>query len=464
MFDTSPEEITDGSLLRALLLLAAPLIAQNLTQVVQQIVDIFWVGRLGAEAVAAVGLVFPVVSVLAVLVAITPHVATQVLVAQRVGADAEADARVVTVHGVGLGVLAGVVVAAVAHVGAIPIVSLFGADPTVQRLAATYLSTWVLLLPFAGASDALEGAFTGIGDSRAAFYVTLVTVGVNVVLDPVLVLGLGPVEPMGVRGAAVATVLGYASGFLLAAVLVLGPRESLSLSTADLRFDPDVVSEVVAVGGPLTAQRLAQDAVRLLLVGVVSAVGGTAALAAYTVGGRVASVATIPASGLQQATQSVVGQNLGAEQPARANRATWLGVGVAVVALAAVGAGQLLVPDSLVRLFVPDAGGETLSLAVVYLQILAYGYWAIGAAYLFQAGFNAASRTRASLAVSLFQYWGVRVPVAAVGAYLLGLDAVGVFWAVTVSNVVAALVAGGYYYYRSDHGLHRQAATAVGGD
>ena len=464
MLDTSPEEITDGSLLRALLLLAAPLIAQNLTQVVQQLVDVFWVGRLGAEAVAAVGLVFPVVSVLAVLVALTPHVATQVLVSQRVGAGAEAEARVVAVHGVGLGVLVGVVVAAAAHVAAGPIVSLFGADPTVQRLAESYLSTWVFLLPFAGASDALEGAFTGTGDSRAALYVTLVTVGVNVVLDPVLVLGLWAVEPMGVRGAAAATVLGYASGLLLATALALGSRESLSLSAGDLRFDPDLVAEAVAVGGPLTAQRLAQDAVGLLLVGVVSAVGGTAALAAYTVGGRVASVATIPASGLQQATQSVVGQNLGAEQPARANRATWLGVGVAVVALAAVGAGQLLVPASLVRLFVPDAGGAALSLAVVYLQILAYGYWAIGAAYLFQAGFNAAGRTRASLAVSLFQYWGVRVPVATVGAYLLGLDAVGVFWAVTVSNVVAALVAGGYYSYRSDRGLHRQAAAAVGGD
>jgi putative MATE family efflux protein len=464
MFDTSPEEITDGSLLRALVLLAAPLIAQNLTQVVQQVVDIFWVGRLGAEAVAAVGLVFPVVSVLAVLVALTPHVATQVLVSQRVGAGDEAGARVVAVHGVAIGVLAGVVVAAAGRLAAEPIVSLFAPGPTVGRLAVDYLSTWVLLLPFAGASDALEGAFTGSGDSRAALYITLVTVGVNVALDPVLVLGLGTVDAMGVRGAAAATVLGSAAGFLLAVALALGPRASVSLSTADLRFDADLLSEAVAVGGPLTGQRLVQDGVRLLLVGVVSAVGGAAGLAAYTIGGRVASVATIPAGGLQQATQSVVGQNLGAEQPARANRATWLGVAVAVVALGLVGAGQLLVPASLVRLFVPDADAGTLSLAVVYLQILAYGYWAIGASYLFQAGFNAANRTWTSFALSLFQYWGVRLPVAAAAAYLLGLDAVGVFWAVTLSNVVAAVVAGGYYHYRSDRGLHRRAVTAVGGD
>jgi putative MATE family efflux protein len=464
MIGTSPEEITDGSLLRALLVLAAPLIAQNLTQVVQQVVDIFWVGRLGAEAVAAVGLVFPVTAVLGVLVALTPHVATQVLVSQRVGAGDEAGARVVAVHGVAIGVFAGVVVAVAGHAAAESIVSLFGAGPTVRRLAIDYLSTWVFLLPFVGASDALEGAFTGFGDSRAALYITLVTVGVNVALDPVLVLGLGPVEAMGVRGAATATVLGYTTGLLLAITLALGPRESVSLSTADLRFDADLVSEAVAVGGPLTVQRLVQDAVRLLLVGVVSAVGGAAGLAAYTIGGRVASVATIPAGGLQQAAQSVVGQNLGAEQPARADRATWLGVAVAAVALGLVGAGQLLVPESLVRLFVPDADAGTLSLAVVYLRILAYGYWAIGASYLFQAGFNAANRTRASLVLSLVQYWGVRLPVAAVGAYLLGLDAVGVFWAVTVSNVVAAVVAGGYYHYRSGRGLHRRAVTGVGSD
>jgi putative MATE family efflux protein len=464
MFDISSEEITEGSLARALLLLAAPIFAQNLTQVAQQVVDVFWLGRLGSTAVAAVGLTFPVAGVLTVLVVITPHVGTQVLVSQRVGAGDSAGARRATVHGVGVGVLVGVAVAAIASFGADPIVSLLGADPAVERLAVIYLSTYVLFLPFAGASDALEGAFTGTGDSRAALYVTLVTVAVNVVLDPVLILGFGPIEAMGIRGAALATVLGYVSGFLLSAAMALGLRESLTLSRRDATFDPDIVRSLFDVGGPITGQRIAQDAVRILLVGVVAAVGGAAGLAAYTVGSRVASVAVIPASGLQQAAQSVVGQNLGAEQPDRANRATWVGVAIAVVALSAVGAAQLAAPEAVARLFVPGGDDRTLRLAALYLEVLAYGYWAIGAAYLFQSGFNAASRTRVSLTVSLFQYWGVRLPIALVGAYALGLGVFAVFWAVTLSNVVAAVLAGGYYHYTAERGLYDEAARAIAGD
>ncbi|WP_129114033.1 MATE family efflux transporter [Halegenticoccus tardaugens] len=465
MLDLSKEDITEGPIPRALLLLAAPLLVQNVTQVIQQIVDIFWLGRMTgtADPVAAVGLNYPIVSVFLMLAVFAPFVGTQVLVAQRVGGDDPAGARSVAFHGATMGLAFGVVVAAVAAAGAGPIVRAVGAGPAIAGMATAYLATYALVLPFAAVSDAVEGAFVGWGDSRAALYVTVTAVGVNVVLDPILIFGYGLIPPLGVRGAALATVLGTATGMSLAVAMAVGPRGSLSLSPADVGFETRTYREILDVGAPLVGQRLAQDGVRVLIVGIVASVGGAAGLAAYTIGARVASVAFIPATGLQQAAQSIVGQNLGAEKPARAGQTTWVGAGIAAAALSVVGAVQWLFPGTIAQLFVPEIGPDALSLTISYLQILAYGYWAIGASYLFLAGFNGASRTRTSMAVSLVQYWGVRLPVAAVGAYALDMGVAAVFWAVTLSNVAAALGAGAYYYYTTQAGMLERAAERAAG-
>jgi len=122
---------------------------------------------------------------------------------------------------------------------------------------------------------------------------------------------------------------------------------------------------------------------------------------------------------------------------------------------------QWLVPGALTHLFVPGMSAAGTRLTVDYLRILAYGYWAIGASYLFLAGFNGARRTGTSLAVSLLQYWGVRLPLAAVGAYWLGYGIHAVFWAVTLSNVAAAVGAGLYYRYTTNDGMLDRAANAA---
>ncbi len=173
---------------------------------------------------------------------------------------------------------------------------------------------------------------------------------------------------------------------------------------------------------------------------------------------RVASVAVIPALGLQQAAQSVVGQNLGARSPDRARRATWIGVAIAAGGLAVVGALQWLFPLPIAEVFVPGASPAAAELTVDYLRILAYGYPAIGATYLVLAGFNGARRTRTSMVATLLQYWGVRVPVAALGAVTLGLGVLAAFWAVTLSNVLAAVGAAIYYRYASGRGMLERAA------
>lgn len=458
MLEVSREEITGGSLSKALLVLAAPLFVQNLVQVLQQVVDIFWLGRLGGDAVAAVGLSFPVTSVLLAVV-VGSAVGTQVLVSQRAGADDLVASRRAAVNGTVLGFVAGLLVGSVTAVLASRIVAPLAPDAAVAELAAVYLGVYALALPIFGATDSLESSFVGWGDSRAALYVNAVAVAINVILDPVLIFGWGPSPEFGVAGAALATGVGYAGGLLLGVVMFVRGRDGFVLERDVLTFEPDDVREIVDIGWPNAGQHLASQGVRVAMVAIVGAVGGAAGLAAYTVGARIASVAFIPAVGLQRAAQSVVGQNLGADRPDRARRATWLGVAIAAGGLAVVGGAQWLVPDVLADALFPDATPIEFEYTVAYLRILAYGYWAIGATYLLQAGFNGARRTRTSMIASLGQYWGVRLPVAAAAAYVLEASVTAVFWAVTVSNVAAAIGLAVYYWYETARGMNTRAAT-----
>jgi len=461
MFDVSRDEITEGSLVRSLLLLAAPLVVQNLVQVVQNVVDTFWVGRLGEGAVAAVGASIPVMAFVFSATIVT-FTGTQVLVSQRVGADDLAGGRRAAFHGVTLALGVGAIVGGAVVVGADPIASLVISEPGVTAQAATYLGTVMLALPFMAASDAIEGGFVGWGDSRAALYVNVTAVVVNIGLDPFLILGWGPFEPMGVRGAAIATAVGYTAGFVLALGLLVNGRDGYTITRESVGFDPAEFREILEVGLPRGGQQAASQSVRVVIIGLVSAVGGPAGLAAYTVGARVASVAFIPAQGLSGAAQSVVGQNLGAGNPGRARRTTWVGAAVAAVGLTVTGLAQWIAPELLVTLFVPDISARGLALSVDYLQILVLGYWAIGATYVFNAGFNGARRTKVSMIAGLLQYWAVRLPIAAVGALWLDYGVHAVFWAVTLSNVAAAVGAGAYYYYTTNNGMLRRAADRVG--
>lgn len=473
MFDVSSEEITDGPLLRSLLVLAAPLLVQNVVQVGQQVIDLFWVGRLSGEAVAAIGLVFPLTTLLFAVVLVTPFVGTQVLVSQRVGRDDREAARRATFTGVAVGLGLAVVFGAATVLVSRPLIDLMtatrpaGVAGEVPRLAAAYLGVLALGLPLLVLTDTLEAAYVGWGDSRASLYMNVLAVALNLVLDPLLIFGVGPFPGLGIEGAALASVLGGGGGALLGFALVARGRNDgmLSRAAATLRFDE--AYELLDVGLPTSGQRIAQQTARLVVVVVVFTVGGAAGLAAYSVGIRVAAVAVIPAAGLQQAGQSVVGQNLGAGRPDRADRATWLGVAVAGGGLAAIGAGQWLLPGVLTDLFVPSLDATGRALSIDYLRILAIGYPAIGAAYLLQAGFNGARRTRTSFAASLLQYWFVRVPVAVGGAYLLGFEPVAiyaVFWATTISNLVEMAGLGIYYRHEAGGGMFSRAAERAGAD
>ncbi|MFB6139488.1 MAG: MATE family efflux transporter [Halosimplex sp.] len=457
MFDVSREEIVGGSLVRALVVLAGPLVAQNFALVAQSVVDLFWVGRLGGAAVAAVGLATVVVALLTVPLQAF-FTGSQVVTSQRVGADETAAARRVPFTAAAGAVAVAAVLGLGLVVWASPVAGLLTGDAAVHSMAAEYLTAYALALVAVAASDTLESGFTGWGDTGAALYVNLTAIVVNVIFDPLLILGWGGFPRLGLFGAALATAVGYAVGAVSALALAARGRRGFRLTRDAVRPRLESAREIVDVGLPIAGQSTGRQVARVGMVWVASAVGGPAGLAAYHIGSQVATVAFVPAQGLAQAATSVVGQNLGAEQPSRARRATWVGIAIAAVALALVGAVQWLVPAPIAHVFVPDLSGQALEYTVLYLQILAYGYWALGAIYTVEAGFNGAGNTDVSMYSTLVQYWAVRLPVALVGAYVLDLGVAAVFWGVTLSNVAAALWLAAYFYRSTDRGMLDRAA------
>ena len=491
MLGVSPEDITEGPLLRALVLVAAPLLAQNFVLVFQQVVDVVFLGRLSGDAVAAVGLVTPLTALVTGAAIFTPTVGTQVLGAQRVGDDDEAGARTVFFTGLALAVAIGLGVGLPAAAFAEPLVGLFGVlspaagGERVLSLGAAYLSVWAAGIALVALSDTVEAGFVAWGDSRAALYLNLVALALNVLLDAVLIFGFAdsPVfgvlgargleatlfaatgfAGLGVEGAALATVLGYAGGALAGLAMVARGRNGGMLSRARATLDTEVVRELLDVGLPTGAQEAGRQVIRVVIVAVVFAAGGAAGLAAFVVGARVATVAFVPAGGLRSAAQTVVGQNVGAGNTDRAARTAWLGAGLIAAGLGVLGGLQLLAPGAIAAAVAPTLDGAALDLTVRYLEILAYGYPALGAIYLFQAGFDGAGRTRTSFASVMVQYLGVRLPLAAGAVFLLGTGVVGVFWAVTVSNVAAAVGLAAYFRHSVSDGMFSRAAEGAAAD
>ncbi len=404
MFDVDRETITDGPVSRVLLLLAAPLVAQNFVYVANSLVDTFWLGRVSEDAVAAVGLSLPIQSLLGAVVVVAA-VGTQLLVAQRAGDEDDAGARRVGVNGglVALAVTASVAVPVAVH--AEGLVRFLGADRALAGTTATYLAIVVAVLPVGAVGDTVENCFTACGDTRAVLHVSVASVLVNLVAAPVLIFGFGPAPALGVAGAALGTALASVVGLGHALAYAAGiGRDTFRLTRDAFVVDAGDLREVVAIGLPLGGQRGVSELVRVLVVSLVAIAGGAAGVAAYTVGARVATLAIVPALGVQQAAQSMIGQNLGADAPRRARRTTAAGTGIVVAGFLALGAVQFLFAGGIVDLLAPDLTPTGRSFAALYLRILAVSYPALGGTYTLLAGFNGASRTRTSFVADLFKY------------------------------------------------------------
>jgi putative MATE family efflux protein len=408
--------LTDGDLVRPLFRLAWPIVVTELLQVTYNLADTFWLGRLSTDAVAAVSLAFPII-LLFIALGGGLTVAGSTLVAQYVGAGSDRSAGAVaggtlTVVG-GFATVIGVVGALIAG----PALSLLPASGAtgqqVLPLAVRYMRVFFLGLPFLFGFFVFAALMRGYGNTRTPMVVTAVSVVFNVILDPVLIFGWGPVPALGIEGAAVATILARGSGSLLGLYVLfatdLGPAVTLSDFVPDLA----VVRRILTVGVPAALEQSANSLGLITLTAMVVTFRPEV-VAAYGLGNRLTSLVFLPALGLGRATNTMVGQNLGAGKPDRAERAVWLAAGVGSALMLGVGVLAYLFPEPAVAVFIGTEGAsarETIRLGAQYIRVRAFEFGFIGLFQTMLGAYRGAGNTRTALGFSLVALWVGRVPI-----------------------------------------------------
>jgi len=438
----SHQDFTSGDLNRAILLLAIPMVLEMVLESLFAIVDVFFVGRIGANAVATVGLTESLLS-LVFAVAMGLSLSTTAMVARRIGEKDHEGAAVAGVQAIILGLSVSVVIGVPCLIFAPNLLRLMGASQEIVASGSGYArialgGSGVVLMLFLN-----NAIFRGAGDAAIAMRLLWVSNIINLVLDPCLIFGLGPFPRLGVTGAALATFTGRSIGVAYQFYRLLRGTERLRILRRQIRVDFEILMRLVRVSLTGILQFAIAHTSWIGLVRIVS-IFGAAALAGYTIAIRILIFVILPSWGLSNAAATLVGQNLGAGQPDRAETSVWRTGFYNMLFLGTIGVIMVLFAEPIVRLFTHDP--EVLPLAASCLRILSYGN--IGYAYgmvMLQA-FNGAGDTITPTWVNLFGFWFLEIPLAYWLAIPLGLQSKGAFFSIVVAE--AAIAAAGIILFK----------------
>jgi putative MATE family efflux protein len=431
----SHQDYTTGNLNRAILLLAIPMVLEMVLESLFAVVDVFFVGRLGADAVATVGLTESLLS-LVFAVAIGFSMSTTAMVARRIGEKDPEDASIAGVQAVILGLTVSLAVGIPSFIFAPRLLQLMGASPDIVATGSGYAR---IALGGSGAILMLflnNAIFRGAGDAAIAMRLLWISNIINLILDPCLIFGLGPFPRLGVTGAALATFTGRSIGVLYQFCRLGRGTERLPGLARHLRVNLKVLWRLIRVSITGILQFAIAHTSWIGLVRIVSTFGA-AALAGYTIAIRIVIFAILPSWGLSNAAATLVGQNLGAGKPDRAETSVWRTGFYNMLFLGGVGVILIMFAEPTVRLFTHDP--EVIPLAASCLRILSYGN--IGYAYgmvMLQA-FNGAGDTITPTWVNLFGFWFLEIPLAYWLAIPMNLRSKGVFFSIVIAEGSIAL-------------------------
>jgi putative MATE family efflux protein len=432
----SHADYTKGPVGRAILLLSIPMVLEMLMESVFAVVDVFFVARLGADAIATVGLTESMLTII-FTVALGLSIGATAMVSRRIGEqDAEGAART-AVQVMALGIIIAVALGITGALLAPRLLVLMGASPGVIAQGSNYtrvllggnISVMMLFL--------INAIFRGAGDAAIAMRVLWFANAINILLGPCFIFGLGPFPKLGVTGAAVATTIGRGTGALFAFSRLIRPGGRIHLTRRHLRLEPDVMLRLLRLSSSATLQVFIGMASWIGLIRIISGFG-SAALAGYTIGMRVILFALLPSWGMSNAAATMVGQALGARKPERAERAVWKAGFYNTCFLGIVGLLFVIFAGPIVRLFTSDSA--VLPYGIDCLRIVACGFLFYAYGMVVTQSFNGAGDTFTPTLINLFVFWFWEIPLAYALAIPFGLGPRGAFLAVTISFSLFAVV------------------------
>ncbi|WP_227134675.1 MATE family efflux transporter [Halorubellus salinus] len=458
---TRDVNLTDGDLLKPLLVLSLPIVLSQLLQVGYNLADTFWVGRLGQEAVSALSYSWPLVFLM-ISVAGGFTVAGTVLVAQNKGAGNDDRVNYVAGQTIAFVTVVALAFSALGYVLSPWLVDLVGATPgsVEYQLSVEYTRTIFIGVLFMFGFFIFQALLQGWGDTRTPLYLMAVGVALNVVLDPFLILGfqenvllswlgldslqsslyaLTGFDGFGVQGAAIATVVSRGLGAILGFVWLFSGKVGIHLSVSDVVLDWSMVKRIVSLGAPASVEQSTR-ALGITVLTALVAFAGDDAVAALGIGNRINSLVFLPALGLARGTETVVGQNLGTQQAGRARKAVLYSSAIVAGVLALVGVVAYAFAGPITSVFIADAP-DVVALGADYLRIIGPTFLFIGVFQVVQGAFRGSGSTRLAMTFAILSLWVFRLPLAYVFQEVLGMGASGVWWAIAASNVLSMLAA-----------------------
>jgi putative MATE family efflux protein len=426
----SHQNYTEGNLNRTILLLAIPMVLEMVLESLFAVVDVFFVGRLGANAVATVGLTE---SMLALVFAIGLGVAmsTTAMVARRIGEKDPEDAAIAGVQAIVVGLGISLALGIPAGIFAPQLLTLMGASPAIVATGSGYAR---IALGGCGAIIMLflnNAIFRGAGDAAIAMRLLWVSNIINLILDPCLIFGLGPFPHMGVTGAALATFTGRSIGVLYQFYRLLKGTERIHVLARHLRLNVRVMMKLLRVSLTGILQFAIANASWIGLVRIVS-LFGAASVAGYTVAIRIVVFFILPAWGLSNAAATLVGQNLGAGRPERAAQSVWRTGLYNMIFLGTIGVFFFVLATPIVRLFINDPA--VVPIAAMALRTLSCGNVGYAYAMVMLQAFNGAGDTLTPTIVNFFGFWVLELPLAWWLAVKVGLRAEGAFLSIVIAE------------------------------
>ncbi|MEO7987644.1 MAG: MATE family efflux transporter [Gemmatimonadales bacterium] len=434
-------DFTEGAIGRAILLLSIPMVLEVALESIFAVADIFWVSRLGPDAVAAVGLTESLLTVIYAL-AMGLGIGATAVVARRIGEkDPEGAARTAA-QALVLALIVSAVLGTAGVLLAPRLLALMGGTPAVIATGRGYAT---IMLGGEAAIIVLfvvNAIFRGAGDAAIAMRVLWLANIINIILGPLLIFGPGPFPALGVTGAAVATTIGRSTGALYAVVRLFRHDSRVPVARRHFHFDFGVVRQIVSLSGSATLQNLIGMASWIGLVRILASYGSDA-LAGYTIAVRLIIFALLPSWGLSNAAATMVGQSLGARKPERAEASVWRAGGYNAVFLTVVGIIFFAAAPLLLKAFTSDP--TVTGYAVRCLRIVALGFPLYAYGMVLTQSFNGSGDTWTPTWLNFLCFWVFEIPLAWWLAHSAGLGPTGVFWAIMASFSLLAVASAGVF-------------------
>ncbi|MCL6260958.1 MATE family efflux transporter [Aquiflexum sp. TKW24L] len=430
------EDFTGISIKKAIFYLSVPMILEMVMESLFAVVDIFFVGKLGVHAVATVGLTESVLTII-YSIAIGLSMAATAIVARRIGEKKPKEASAAAFQAILVCSLFAVAVAVLGVIYAKPMLALMGGEPEVIEQGYRYTqvifggNVCVMLLFL------INGIFRGAGNAAVAMRTLWIANGFNIVLDPILIFGLGPIPAMGLEGAAWATTTGRGIGVIYQFYILFNGKSIIKFHWDSLKMNWKTVLTIVKVASGGMGQFLIESASWIFLMRIISE-SGSVALAGYTIAVRLIIFALLPAFGLSNAAATLVGQNLGALQPGRAEKSAWLAAHLTAIFLGFCAIIFIAGAGFFIGIFNQEEG--VIAVGTMGLTIICLGYVFFGYGMVMSQSLNGAGDTRTPTIINLAILWGFQIPFAYLLAKTFGLGATGVFIAIAVSHSLHAVV------------------------